>query len=585
MSELAHLSDTELMALLQHRLKPPVAPDTTDYSPTAGMSPLERGVAGVGMGMTNVGRGLGQLVGLESSKDIAEAKRLDAPLANTTAGKVGNVAGTVAALLPTALIPGANTLAGAAAIGAGSGALATPGDVKDRAIAGGEGMLGGLGGLVAGRVIGSGIGAVQSLVAPLVKRGQEQVAARVLEQFAGGPQAARDAVTEIAARGTGPRAVPVQPTAAELTDNAGLHQLERSLAQRPELKTDFDARLRTNREAVKNTLGDIAGDDTKLAAATKARKDTAGPMYDEALDTAVKPDKDLAGLLKKPSMQQAMARATELAEENGVALTKNKKLTGNALHYLKLAMDDLLETPAAEGGLAKNQAGAVRKTRDALVDWMDKKVDGYKAARETYAEMSKPVGQMKIGQELKDKLTPAMADFGADRLTPNSFAGAMRNADQTARLATGFPASTLENTMTAPQMAQLRGIGGHLADRANVDATRTAGSPTLQNMLADNMMRQTLGPLGLPQSAVGSVARSALGRLLGSPAQAANKLLGGEIEGNVRQLLANALLNPAEAMRLLQMAPQHSAALSAALRSEPYLTSIGAGMGGANVGQ
>ena len=54
---------------------------------------------------------------------VEEARKLEAPLMDTTAGKVGNVAGSIATMLPAAFIPGANTVAGAGLVGAVGGAL------------------------------------------------------------------------------------------------------------------------------------------------------------------------------------------------------------------------------------------------------------------------------------------------------------------------------------------------------------------------------------------------------------------------------------------------------------------------------
>lgn len=55
--------------------------------------------------------------------DIDEAKRLDAPLMNTSGGVLGNIVGNLAIAAPTAFIPGANSLAGSSLIGAGMGLL------------------------------------------------------------------------------------------------------------------------------------------------------------------------------------------------------------------------------------------------------------------------------------------------------------------------------------------------------------------------------------------------------------------------------------------------------------------------------
>jgi hypothetical protein len=91
--------------------------------PTNGMSTTDKLLAGIGGAMTDLGQGVGQTLGLVSPEDVAEKRKLDKPLLDTTAGTVGNIAGNIATAIPTAFIPGANTLKGAALIGAGYGTL------------------------------------------------------------------------------------------------------------------------------------------------------------------------------------------------------------------------------------------------------------------------------------------------------------------------------------------------------------------------------------------------------------------------------------------------------------------------------
>lgn len=87
--------------------------------------------AGAGKTIYDVARGAGQRLrsvlpqgasdslGLPTQADIDEARARDQALSDTVGGKVGQVA----AALPVALIPGANTMAGSIAVGAGMGAL------------------------------------------------------------------------------------------------------------------------------------------------------------------------------------------------------------------------------------------------------------------------------------------------------------------------------------------------------------------------------------------------------------------------------------------------------------------------------
>lgn len=109
-----------------------IAADEQSYSPLSGMTALDRFWAGAGKSVTDIGRGAGQLLGLVSNDDVAEARRLDAPLMSTKAGKAGNFAGAVAAAVPAAFIPGANTVAGAGAIGAGLGLLQPATSAQER---------------------------------------------------------------------------------------------------------------------------------------------------------------------------------------------------------------------------------------------------------------------------------------------------------------------------------------------------------------------------------------------------------------------------------------------------------------------
>lgn len=139
----------------RERVQPQGGPPE-NYNPTDEMSGGERVLAGIGRGMTQAARGVGQLVGAVSDEDIANAQELDAPLLNTTGGSAGNILGTAAAFAPAALIPGANNYAGAAIIGGVGSAAYTPGGAKERLTAGGFGALGGLAGKGAGDLLAKG---------------------------------------------------------------------------------------------------------------------------------------------------------------------------------------------------------------------------------------------------------------------------------------------------------------------------------------------------------------------------------------------------------------------------------------------
>ena len=88
----------------------------------ASMSTGQKIAAGAGKAVEDTIRGAGQIVGLESKQDVANARNQDAALMRSGAGKVGNVLGYVGEAVPAGLAAGG--AAGGAAAGVGARMLA-----------------------------------------------------------------------------------------------------------------------------------------------------------------------------------------------------------------------------------------------------------------------------------------------------------------------------------------------------------------------------------------------------------------------------------------------------------------------------
>jgi hypothetical protein len=114
--------------------------------PTAGMGFLDKFNAGAGKAITDIGRGIGQRVGLVSRDDVKDSRALDAPLMKTGAGVAGNVGGNLALMAPAAMIPGASSVPAAAAVGGLIGALQPSASVGEDALNTAMGAAGGAGG-------------------------------------------------------------------------------------------------------------------------------------------------------------------------------------------------------------------------------------------------------------------------------------------------------------------------------------------------------------------------------------------------------------------------------------------------------
>jgi len=98
----------------------PNDPHPVDAEIGAGLENLR---AGAGKYFVDLARGLGQKIGLVSYQDVQDSRARDAPLMATLTGKAGNIGAGVLTTAPAMAIPGANTVAGAGAIGGLSGAL------------------------------------------------------------------------------------------------------------------------------------------------------------------------------------------------------------------------------------------------------------------------------------------------------------------------------------------------------------------------------------------------------------------------------------------------------------------------------
>ncbi|MDO9313404.1 MAG: hypothetical protein Q7T97_02525 [Burkholderiaceae bacterium] len=282
--DLAAISAGDMSRVSMAGLKLLAAPAAPSVDPTEGMSFLDNALAATGKGMTSVARAVGvpssalESIGLPGTKE--DADRLDAPLMKTAGGKIGNVAGMAVMAVPTALIPGANTYAGATAIGAGTGAALTEGGLVDRA----KGALfGGIGGAA-----GKGIGNALAWGVPKIVNGM--AGSRATAQVA---NAQRDAAA-VAAKDAGYVLPPADVNPSVL--NEALNGLS------GKIKTAQVASARN--QGVTNTMAKkaigVAEDAPLNGDALKAIRSQAGQAYDAVANAGtIKPGQAYSDALDK----------------------------------------------------------------------------------------------------------------------------------------------------------------------------------------------------------------------------------------------------------------------------------------------
>lgn len=531
---------------------------------------LDRGLAGAGKGMADLARGVGQLTGKVSRDDVAESRKNDAPLMNTTAGQLGNVGGNVAAALPAAFMPGANTVAGSAVIGSLMGLL-NPSTSTEETLKN-VGYGGAAGAAVPAAI--TGYKAAKSFIEPFYEGGRNQILGRVLDKAAGGESAT--ALTNLK---NAQQLVPGSlPTAGEAAGVPSIAALERTASAIDPLAANQLAMRRMAQSEARNVaLQGVAPD---KAAAIAARSAATEPLYKQAYPAAITETPELAALMQRPSLAEALGRAKSLAKEQGQGLTINPgvpaqpskilntqgqpmstsaaipgSMTGRDAHLMKMGLDDMANA-APMTGIGGNELRAIQGTRGDFLSEVEKQVPAYGQARQAYADLSRPVNQADIVSEIAKKST----NFRGD-MTPAAYAKALR--DETVQSVTGQPTATLAKSMEPAQLGTLNNIKDDLlrADFAQT-AGKGVGSDTVQKLAYGNMLDQAGIPNFLRNMGPAGV--------VGNVAQRIGQVAYKDANDKLSARLAQALLNPSDTAALFEagmVTPQMQQLISGLRRS------------------
>jgi hypothetical protein len=360
-----------------------------------------------------------------------------------------------------------------------------------------------------------------------------------------------------------------QPTVAEVAESGGLAAMQRQAqAANPDI---FTPRKMSQVQARREAAYEVAGDAGKKELFETARADAADLLYKDAHQQVLninrdpvtgkmlpKADRDaaaaeIANLLEKPAIQEAMKDAITNAKNKGISI-KDPKGSILGLDYTKRALDKQIANAAGD-----TEKGILMGVKEELMAFLQKQSPKYAEAVATYAEASKPINQMQVGEYLKNKLIPALGEEGGLlNETGAAYAKALRSSAETAKAATGFKGATLENVF-ADNPAQLQTLQNIAKDIARGDNAKSlglgVGSNTYQNLAMANMSART----GLPMMALEAPGINALSRwIYKNPSE------------TMQRQLAEALTDPKAAAKLIaDAAPKdRSRLMAAALRGQ-----------------
>jgi hypothetical protein len=217
---------------------------------------------------------------------------------------------------------------------------------------------------------------------------------------------------------------------------------------------------------------------TLRAKEQKEQKDANDLVIKNQQELQAEVDKANEEKLKK-SEQQAAKEAKILAASQGVRINDPmESLQG--LHYMKLAIDNQFKNRTASTALQNYSDAALQNTKQSLlgaIEGTDKSIGIsplYGLARGKYAEMSKPINQMEIGQELVSRMTSALR--GDKKLNPETFANATTDASNVVQKA-GLPRFTaLSDALSPANMQTVNNVRDTLANKALADQLAKSGS-------------------------------------------------------------------------------------------------------------
>lgn len=473
--------------------------------------------AGAGKSVADVGLGVRQIVGAATQGEVDEVKKRDAALMGTGGGIVGNIAGNIGmtvapglgavgvgralgqqglqaagkfALSSPATLGGAATQAGMGAAQAGIQPVAT-GESRM-----GNAMLGGVGGGIV-PAAGMALKGANAAVEPLYEGGRQKILARALREASGD-----NTPSVIQNLRSAQSLVPgSSPTAAEVANSGGIAAMQRAAAAVD--NEAYTTRAAQQNEARVGALQGLSGTGGEREFYGAARSQAADELYSKAYAKGVDirrhpetgqflPKAEISGvkgeitkLMQRPAIVDAMNEARRLAANEGVKLS-DPAGSVKGLDYLKRALDDKIS--ATQG----NEQRILVDLKHRLLTTIDRLSPDYAQARVTFRDMSKPINQMDIAQEISDKSINKLTG----NIQPQAYARAL--SDDTAAKATGFNKATLANTLEPDQLRTLTNIKDDLARSVMArDLGRGPGSDTVQKLAMTNLMQQSGIPVGV----------------------------------------------------------------------------------------
>lgn len=433
---------------------------------------MQNVATGAGKAVVDLGRGVAQILGLSSDKEIAKARESDKAITNAPGGTVGNILGNVAATIPAAFIPGANTVVGAGLIGAGLGALQPTVEGESRAL--NTAIGGGLG--AAGQKVG---GYVAGKLASKLDARKAALAAQQLQESPA-------LQTAKAAQAAGYTFPPSQINNS-VTNNA-LEGLSGRIQTRQ--VSSFRNQSVTN-NLIKKALGLPEDQPISISALETLRKD-AGKAYDAAKGTGtVTADNMFNSQLDDivSRFQGAAKDFPELAKNTVVdtveSVRKPQFGADSAIDAIRILRD---KADSAFAGQEKSTGKALKAAADALEEQIGRHLEKVGAPVDTLQAFQNARKLIAKTYSVQGALNNSTGNVVALKLARQLAKGKPISGEikQVAQIGESFPLSTQEITKSIPGVSPLDWIaasGTSMASGNMLPMSWLVGRPAARNMI------------------------------------------------------------------------------------------------------
>jgi hypothetical protein len=378
-----------------------------------------------------------------------------------------------------------------------------------------------------GQLVDKGVRAGKALVEPFFESGQEKILGKFLRQMSGGEEA--KAMRNL----SNPQQLVAgsQPTVGEAAGVPSLAALERTLiATSPTAGNLMAQRQAQNAQAQAAALRNIAPT-SRTSKYVDFREKVADDLYADALKPLnlgklnKKTQTEIDNLIARPAIKDAMDVAKETSANRGVDIADPAgSMLG--LHRTKIALDKKIGEVKARYDRDKiksasgDELDGLMNAKTGLLNFMEKISPTYKTARVNYERLSKPIEQLESIAKLADKsISPE-----TEKIYIGQFAKGLKDLKQS-------------NVVSDRQIARLEAIKEDLA-RGKFAATagKSVGSDTVQKLVYSNLMNE----VGLPISASNRL----------------GKFVYGDINEQLKNRLAESMLDPQEALKLMRAGSQ-----------------------------